>query len=59
MGMRLARAAASSFWVAGMITSMPSQEKALPGRVQALARSMLTSAGRTPKPMRRWKPRPR
>ena len=34
-----------------------SQVKGLPGRVQALARSTLISAGRVPKPMRRWKPR--
>ena len=40
-----------------MIVSIPSQLNALPGRVQAFARSMWISAGRVPKPIRRWKPR--
>jgi hypothetical protein len=53
----LARAATLSRCTAGMIVSMPSHEKAWPGFVQALARSMCSSAGRSPKPTRRWKPR--
>ncbi len=58
-GIDLARAAASSRWTPGMITSMPSQVNGLPSRVHAFARSMLTRAGRSPKPILRMNPRPR
>ena len=44
-------------WNVVNLKNMPAHEKACPGRVHALARSITNSAGLSPQPTRRWKPR--